>query len=777
MNTANTYRGITAAVGPTIAQLRAERGRRTLLAFVMLLRDGYMVGLHHKVICEKLTQFIQGKIKRLMIFVPPQHGKSELSSRYFPAWALGLMPDKKIALASYSDELAGSFNMAVQRIIDTDEYRAIFPNTVLNGYRPGWGGVLQGFQRNRSIFEVVGNTGSFRALGIGGPLTGQPVDIGIIDDPVKDRITAESESNRKMVWNWYTDVFLTRLHNKSQQLLLMCMAGDTPVLMPDGSEKPIKDIKPGESIATYDAGRLTTSKVLGWKNQGSDFVFEIRMKSGIIVKANERHPFLVYKNNETQWIRLKDLKPGNEIVRMMPNGAQTRGLNAPLRDAVCPQNARGIAAHTIIKPDGQADTAPRLLMQPLYAPQDCVTATESDPMNTTQWQNCRAANVPFAGNCQTPKTPAPIGPESSALTIATKPGKLGVCSATIATLPLGTAKQNQPCCGPLNTCDFTTDSIVEIVAAGREDVFDIQVERTENFIANGLVSHNTRWHEDDLAGRLLKQDEERKQQGLEPYWEVIEFPAIKETEPNAIDPRQIGEPLWPEKHDLDTLAEKREAGGERSWESLYQQHPTAAKGNIIKVENFKEITWDEFVALHQYDYIEWGFKVDGAYTAKTINDATALYSSWFCERLQRVYVRQVISVRLEFDPLLERLTTFVHFNGYGPFSRIKVEPKANGITIVQSMQRNTSLNVEEYKYPKIEGVRMDDRDKITRAIAITPKVDAGRVWLIKGDWNKTFKAQCASFPLGKNDDEVDVLVMDLLEHFFAPKAKNISSNT
>jgi hypothetical protein len=209
-------------VTPSISDVELDNTKRKLLRFVQYMRKDYQVGIHHKAICDKLDKFLKGEIKRLMIFVPPQHGKSELSSRFFPAFVLGHKPNAKVVLGSYSDELAASFNRDVQRIIDTDEYRKLFPETVLNGYRPAWGGVLQGYERNTSIFEVVGKRGSFRVSTIpNGQLTGQPADIAIIDDPVKNRLTAESETNRKAVWDWYTDTLLTRLHNDSQQLLLM----------------------------------------------------------------------------------------------------------------------------------------------------------------------------------------------------------------------------------------------------------------------------------------------------------------------------------------------------------------------------------------------------------------------------------------------------------------------------------------------------------------------------------------------------------------------------
>lgn len=501
-----------AGIGLSLREVKAEKAKRNMLAFVKFLRLDYQVGLHHKLICERLDLFLQGKIKRLMIFVPPQHGKSELSSRYFPAFILGHRPNAKVAIASYSDELSGSFNRDVQRIIDTDEYRELFPETYLNGYRPAWGGVFKGFQRNESIFEVVGKKGSLRTVGIGTALTGQPVDIAIIDDPVKDRVTAESATERNKVWDWYTDVLSTRLHNDSQQLLLM-----------------------------------------------------------------------------------------------------------------------------------------------------------------------------------------------------------------------------------------------------------------------------TRWHDDDLAGRLLLKDAELVKQGEAPEWEVISFPAIKEDVPTELDPRQVGEALWPARHNEAKLNADRVRSGERTWESLYQQRPVAAKGNIIRADKFGDITWAEFAALTQFNYVQWDFLVDPAYTKDADNDASALYCSYFHEATQTIYIKESYSVRMEFPAFTNYLQAFVKRNGYGPFSRIRVEPKASGLSIIQTLKDTTGLNIEAYEYPRIEGTRLDDKDKVTRAFAITPKVDAGRIVLIEPaqgniDWRITFKAQSAAFPNAKHDDEVDNLIHDVLQRFFAGKKKGVSSN-
>jgi len=200
--------------------LESELARRNFKDFILYTKPEYQFNWHHEAITNKLEQFACGKIKKLMLFVPPQHGKSELSTRRLPAFMLGLNPDRKIAICSYSATMASSFNRDIQRIIDDKPYSEVFPKTTLNensAINPSKNTYL----RNSETFEIIGHSGFVKTVGVGGSLTGTPVDIGIIDDPFKDREEAMSNTIREKVYNWYTDVFSTRLHNDSQQLLIM----------------------------------------------------------------------------------------------------------------------------------------------------------------------------------------------------------------------------------------------------------------------------------------------------------------------------------------------------------------------------------------------------------------------------------------------------------------------------------------------------------------------------------------------------------------------------
>jgi len=203
---------------PSLEEINAELARRSFKEFVLYTMPSYMLNWHHEVLMEKLQLFAEGKIKKLMVFMPPQHGKSELTSRRLPAYILGRTPYKKMVGCSYASELSKSFNRDVQRIIDDLVYYRAFPNTTLNKSNVKTS-AKGSYLRNADIFEVVGSTGFYKSVGVGGSLTGTPVDIGIIDDPVKDAVEAGSPTYRARVWDWYTQVFLTRLHNDSQILV------------------------------------------------------------------------------------------------------------------------------------------------------------------------------------------------------------------------------------------------------------------------------------------------------------------------------------------------------------------------------------------------------------------------------------------------------------------------------------------------------------------------------------------------------------------------------
>ena len=171
----------------------------------------------HKVYYEVLDRFAHQEIKKLIVSIAPQHGKSEGSSRMLPAFLLGLNPDLKIIIGSYNADVAQNFNRDVQRIIKSEAYRATFPNTRLNDGRQRMDNI---YRCNADLTEVIGRDGSLAAVGRNGSLTSRTVDISILDDVYKDFQEANSPTVRNIAWNWYTTVVRTRLHNDSQELIV-----------------------------------------------------------------------------------------------------------------------------------------------------------------------------------------------------------------------------------------------------------------------------------------------------------------------------------------------------------------------------------------------------------------------------------------------------------------------------------------------------------------------------------------------------------------------------
>ncbi len=162
-----------------------------------------------------LEAFATGKIKRLIITMPPQHGKSLGATTLLPAYLLGLNPDLRVAIASYSASLACKFNRRVQRIIESHEYGALFPETTIKrGSKP------PNYIRTAEEVEIIGHDGSLLAVGREGSLTGNRVDCFILDDLYKDAMEANSPHVRENCLEWYTSVVRTRTHNDSSELIV-----------------------------------------------------------------------------------------------------------------------------------------------------------------------------------------------------------------------------------------------------------------------------------------------------------------------------------------------------------------------------------------------------------------------------------------------------------------------------------------------------------------------------------------------------------------------------
>jgi predicted phage terminase large subunit-like protein len=182
-----------------IEKQKRLRASSSLTAFTDYTFPGYMAAAHLLELDSALEDVEQGKCDRLMVLMPPRMGKSEKTSKRFPAYCLGRMPTRQIIAASYNSDLATDFGRQVRNIIRDPRFTNVFPDVELSPDSQA----ANRWNTNKG--------GAYVAAGVGTAVTGRGADIFLIDDPVKDREEADSETRRETIWNWYTSTAYTRL--------------------------------------------------------------------------------------------------------------------------------------------------------------------------------------------------------------------------------------------------------------------------------------------------------------------------------------------------------------------------------------------------------------------------------------------------------------------------------------------------------------------------------------------------------------------------------------
>lgn len=173
--------------------------RQSLIAYSIAQWPGYRAGWHHRQLASALERVARGECKRLIITMPPRHGKSMEASEFFPAWYLGYHPDHYILQASYGQDLVDGFGRKIRNQLKDELYQVLFPGTAL----------AEDSQAANKFSTSAG--GAYFGVGIGGSATGRGAHLLLIDDPIKDRAEAESELMRQRAKDWYTSVAYTRL--------------------------------------------------------------------------------------------------------------------------------------------------------------------------------------------------------------------------------------------------------------------------------------------------------------------------------------------------------------------------------------------------------------------------------------------------------------------------------------------------------------------------------------------------------------------------------------
>ena len=269
----------------------------------------------------------------------------------------------------------------------------------------------------------------------------------------------------------------------------------------------------------------------------------------------------------------------------------------------------------------------------------------------------------------------------------------------------------------------------------------------------GIILVQTRWHDDDLAGRLIKEMEK----GTGDIFDVINLPAIAEE--NDILGREIGEPLWPERYSLEMLEQIRKAIGEREFTSLYQQRPQLESGGIFRRQYFQyfEIIENRYIEFVDYsgekekkyriDVLDtWCFQtIDPAMTVSRTADDTAL-GTFLVDKNFNIFLFDLYLDQIEVPEQWNLIMQYK--NRYNPKFQ-GIENKASGIGLLQKAKADGVSTIKELKA---------DTDKVTRAISISTMMENRKVFFYSGLPNLLkLEEQLLKFPNASHDDAVDIM--------------------
>ena len=207
-----------------------EKAQQDFLSFVREMWPGFIHGRHHALMAKKFQEIVDGKLKRLIINMPPRHTKSEFASNMLPAWFLGKFPEKKVIQCSNTAELAVGFGRKVRNLVGSEQYSKIFPDVTL-----------------RSDSKAAGrwatnHGGDYFAIGVGGTVTGKGADLLIIDDPHSEQEAKLAQGDPTVfdsVYEWYTSGPRQRLQPGGVIIVVMTRWSDkdlTGKLLKDDTE-------------------------------------------------------------------------------------------------------------------------------------------------------------------------------------------------------------------------------------------------------------------------------------------------------------------------------------------------------------------------------------------------------------------------------------------------------------------------------------------------------------------------------------------------------------
>jgi len=310
-------------------ELRIRQARESFFAYRKLINPKSKWGWWQEEIANELQLFfddlIAGKRPKLVIQAPPQHGKS-VQIIDFISWLAGKNPDCRTIYTSFSERLGVRANLRLQRLYDSEIYQELFPQTQIN--KSNSVTVSGQYLRNREILEYCNTTGYFRNTTVGGSITGESLDLGVIDDPIKGRKEANSLTVRDGVWDWFTDDFLTRF---SEEAGLLCILTRWHIDDPIGrliKNNPDVKVLSYPAIATQNEKHRKEGEALFPEHKSIDFLLErkITMDTTSWLSLYQQSPIVVGGELiKGEWFKRYTTLPKLEYKKIFADTAQKKG--------------------------------------------------------------------------------------------------------------------------------------------------------------------------------------------------------------------------------------------------------------------------------------------------------------------------------------------------------------------------------------------------------------------------------------------------------------------
>ncbi len=785
----------------------AMLGRDSLAAYAVAVRPDYQIPCHLDVIIQALEKVESGEWKRLIIQAPPRHGKSLTTTTIFPAWYQGKHPESKVMICCHTQSLASEFGYEMRELVMSEEHQEIFPDHQISDASKGksnWtttaGGKffaagIQGGATGRGsnllvlddptkskqeaaspvmrkkVHDFYTSVGRTRLQPDGriiviSCMTGdtqvtmadgsyKPLSSIFIGDEIK--AWDDGELVNREVINFASqgedDIYEIRTGNHRVRA-----NSHHPFLIEDGDGvqwwTKVRDLKPGMTLVAckgalhstepekltrgeawllgfmFGDGWITVRDTVQTDKKGRTyprrgFVTCVAKKSSrgrneAVLKLFKRIFGVVPKETKYGYRRTDIANIGRWFIeRGLTGSSKTKRLPRWLFSQ--PISVRLRFLDGFVAADGHIATAGRhkgrrvvkLANQELV--EDIRQLARGCGFNVTNVTHGTGINQP-------PNSPKPI--EWHSWDVQWNPAR--------------------------NFHAFETATIRNIEPVGRAEVFDIQVAGSETFLADGLVSHNTRWHENDLIGWLLDPTFQTKVDD----WHIVDLPAIAERDEGW---RKEGEALWPAWYSKETLGQIKDAVGPWDWAAMFMQRPSAVEGRLIKRAWLKSYAWHPHLAKSKNlaAYMTQPFRIfqswDTAFKIEEENDysvCTTWMSTGSGEYLLDVWRGKMVA------PDLERHVREMALEWMA--DTILIEEQA-GHALIQNLRELQRLS-KMRKVPII-GINPSNKgSKYIRLQAVSPYFVSGSVFVpteANAPWLAPYVNELCSFPTGTHDDQVD----------------------